>query len=180
MIKLVLIIFLSFFAYNAFSDQNSPKLDSLFKKLYESDDITLQNQIVGEIWIEWMKIDNSDAQIIMDNIPNYFKSQKYNEAISALSFVIELEPNFSEAYNKRATFYFIMGEYEKSIKDIKITLTLEPRHFGALDGLSRILISYGNYNQAMQVFNKMKQLMPNDVTLDMKIDRLNSLIYDDA
>ena len=101
-----------------------------------------------------MKIDNSDAQIIMDNISNYFKSQKYNEAISALSFVIELEPNFSEAYNKRATFYFIMGEYEKSIKDIKITLTLEPRHFGALDGLSRILISYGNYNQAMQVFNK--------------------------
>ena len=73
-----------------------------------------------------------------------------------------------------------MGEYEKSMQDIEITLSLEPRHFGALDGMSRILIYFGKYDQALKTYDEMKKLMPNDITLDMKIDRLNSLIYDNA
>jgi tetratricopeptide (TPR) repeat protein len=162
------------------ADQNSPKLDLFFEELLQEKDISKQNLIVNKIWGEWMQSDNTDVQIIMNNMPNYFQSQNYNDAISALSFVIEIEPSFSEAYNKRATFYFMIGEYEKSMRDIEVTLSLEPRHFGALDGMSRILIHYGKYLQALKVYDNMKLLMPNDITLDMKINRLNKLIYDSA
>ena len=72
------------------------------------------------------------------------------------------------------------GEYEKSMKDIEATLSLEPRHFGALDGMSRILIYFGKYDQALKTYDEMKKLMPNDTSIDIKIDRLNKLIFDDA
>jgi len=180
MIKIVFILIILQFSANLKADQNSPKLEPLFNDLFQEKNITKQNIIVSKIWDEWMQSDNSDVQIIMNNIPSYFQSKNYKEAISALSFVIELEPSFSEAYNKRATFYFMMGEYEKSMQDIEFTLSLEPRHFGALDGMSRILIYFGKYQQALKVYNEMKLLMPNDVTLDMKINRLNKIIYDDA
>ena len=180
MIKFILVIFLCILSKIAVSDQNSPKLEGLFKQLQDVDDIMAQNQIVGEIWIEWMKTDNPQIEKVMNTMPYFFQTQNYREAIEALNYVIELDPNFAEGYNKRATFLFMIGEYEKSMKDIETTLSLEPRHFGALDGLSRILINYGNYTQAMQVYDEMKLLMPNDVTLEIKIDRLNKLIYDDA
>ena len=181
MIKTILYIFFSFFSsYEVFADQNSPKLEGLFEELYNVDDIALQNEIVGEIWKEWTKIDEPEIEKIMNSIPYFFQTQKYEEAIKALDYALEINPNYSEGYNKRATFYFMMGEYEKSMQDIETTLLLEPRHFGALDGMSRILIYFGKFNQALQVYDEMKKLMPNDVTLDMKIDRLNNMIFDDA
>ena len=112
----------------------------------------------------------------MDNISDFFKSKNYQSAISALTLAIELEPNYAEAYNKRATFYFMMGDYENSMRDIEATLYLEPRHFGALDGLSRILISYKNYDGALKVYQEMKKLMPNDLSVDMKIENLNQIV----
>jgi len=181
MMKIIIFISLSFFfTFKTFADQNSPKLDGLFEDLYIVDDITLQNKIVGEIWKEWMKIDDPEIEKIMNSIPYFFQTQKYDEAIKALDYVIETNPNYSEGYNKRATFYFMMGEYENSMQDIETTLLLEPRHFGALDGMSRILIFFGKFNQALQVYEEMKKLMPNDISLGMKIDRLNNMIFDDA
>ena len=168
------------FVSNSNADQNSPQLDNLFEDLYKVQDLTQQNKIVSNIWSEWMKTDNPESQKIMDMIPYFFQTRNYDEAIEALSYVIEQEPNFSEAYNKRATFYFMMGDFENSMKDIESTLALEPRHFGALDGMSRILISYQQYEQAFQVYEEMMSLMPNDVTLHMKMDRLSKLMYDDA
>ena len=180
MIKTILALFFLTFSVNSYSDQYSPKLDDLFNDLYNVQDISQQNKIVSNIWAEWMKIDNPESQKIMDMVPYFFQTRNYDEAIEALSYVIEKDPNFSEAYNKRATFYFMMGDFENSMKDIESTLALEPRHFGALDGMSRILISYKKYNQAFKVYEEMMSLMPNDVTLHMKIDRLNKLIFDDA
>ncbi|MDB2371318.1 hypothetical protein N9W28_02445 [Alphaproteobacteria bacterium] len=180
MIKIFLSFFFLIFATNSNADQNSPQLDKLFEDLYKVQDLTQQNQIVSKIWSEWMKIDNPEYQKIMDMIPYFFQTRNYDEAIEALSYVIEQEPSFSEAYNKRATFYFMMGDFENSMKDIESTLALEPRHFGALDGMSRILISYQKFEQAFKVYEEMMSLMPNDITLHMKMDRLNKLMFDDA
>ena len=179
MIKIIL-IFLIFVSFNLKADQNSPKLDLYFEELLEVENISKQNVIVGAIWKEWLKSDNAEIEKIMNIMPYFFLSLNYQEAVDALDNVIKLDPMFAEGYNKRATIYFMMGEYEKSMQDIEITLSLEPRHFGALDGMSRILIYFGKYDQALKTYDEMKKLMPNDITLDMKIDRLNSLIYDNA
>tara|TARA_B100000902_G_scaffold15196_1_gene18316 strand:- start:374 stop:916 length:543 start_codon:yes stop_codon:yes gene_type:complete len=178
--NIILSFYFLLFSTNICADQNSPKLNVLFEELYNVQNLSEQNKIVSNIWSEWMTIDNPESQKIMDMVPFFFQSRNYDEAIEALTYVIEQEPQFSEAYNKRATFYFMMGDLENSMKDIEITLALEPRHFGALDGMSRILIYYKKYDQAFKVYEEMMRLMPNDVTLHMKMDRLNKLIFDDA
>ena len=82
MIKTLLtLIFLSFSTIS-YSDQNSPELDILFEDLYNVQDITQQNKIVSNIWSEWMKIDNTESQKIMDMVPYFFQTRNYDEASS--------------------------------------------------------------------------------------------------
>ena len=169
-------LYLSLFSFVGQADQNSPKLEQLFDELYEAKDLTAQNNIVDQIWTEWMTVDDEEIQTIMDSMQYFFQGKNYPQAIKALEYVIEKNPQYSEAYNKRATFFFFMGEYENSMQDIQATLALEPRHFGALDGMARTLIEYKMYTQAQKVYDEMKLLTPNDVTLDMKIDYLRNLM----
>ena len=74
--------------------------------------------------------------------------------------VIKEKPDFAEAWNKRATVYFMMGEYDKSMNDIKKTLILEPRHFGALDGMALIFLHFKQYNEAIKIYDQMLKIFP--------------------
>src|SRR5210317_2489897 len=98
MIKTFLSLVFLIFATNSNANQNSPQLDKLFEDLYKVQNLTQQNKIVSNIWSEWMKIDNPEYQKIMDMVPYFFQIRNYDEAIEALSYVIDQEPDFSEAY----------------------------------------------------------------------------------
>ena len=102
-----------FLTFNLKADQNSPKLDLYFEELLKVENISKQNVIVGAIWKEWLITDNLEIEKIMNIMPYFFQTQNYQEAVSALDYVIELDPMFAEGYNKRATVYFMTGEYEK-------------------------------------------------------------------
>ena len=166
-IFLILLLF-SFIELKA--DQNDPRLNTLFESLQHPESTNSHDKIIEEIWLVWNEIDNPYTQRIMDSMPLYFASQKYIEALEGLHKIIEEFRNYSEAYNKRATIFFILGRYSSSMVDIKNTLDLEPRHFGALGGMARILIYYEKYHDAIEVYNKMKLIMPHDETIDIKIN----------
>ena len=72
--------------------------------------------------------------------------------------------------------YFIMGNFDKSMKDIIKTLELEPRHFGALDGMSLIFIEQRQYKQAIDVYDKMLEIFPNSLITIEKKERILSFI----
>ena len=90
--------------------------------------------------------------------------------------LIEEDPNFAEAWNKRATVYFMMGDFDKSMQDIIKTLELEPRHFGALDGMGLIFIHQGQYQQAIDVYDKMLEIFPFSLKTMEKRENIMSFI----
>ena len=85
--------------------------------------------------------------------------------------IIKEAPAFSEAYNKRATTYFLMKKYDKSLMDIKVTLTLEPRHFGALSGMGLIFMNLGDFQRALVAFKAVLKIYPFSISAaaNMKI-----------
>ena len=168
-----IILFLVFFNFQTLlADQNDPKLNDLFQNLKDPQNVEKQSEIVDQIWTAWTKIEDPYTQKIMESLPIYFAKQKYKEVINVLNNIIIQFPEYSEAYNKRATVYFILGNYNASMEDIKRTLDLEPRHFGALDGMARILFYFEKYDGAIEVYKEMQQIMPYDENLDFKIDRV--------
>ena len=71
-------------------------------------------------------------------------------AIHILDSLIKVHPDFMEAWNKRATVYYMLGNYEKSVADIAQVLDREPRHFGALSGLGMIRQKQGDLAAARE------------------------------
>ena len=71
------------------------------------------------------------------------------EAVQIFTKVIALDPKWAEAWNKRATVLYLLGEFQKSQDDIDKVLELEKRHFGALAGQGLVNIKLKNYEKAI-------------------------------
>ena len=95
-------------------------------------------------------------------------------AIDQFTGVIEAIPQFAEGWNRRATAYFMVGDFEASLRDIQQTLALEPRHFGALSGLSMILENTLQYDKAIQAEKLLLELMPENVLIKERIQLLRT------
>jgi tetratricopeptide (TPR) repeat protein len=83
-----------------------------------------------------------------------------NQAFGFLDQIIARDPNYVEGWNKRATVYYMIDAYDKSLADIQKTLQIEPRHFGALAGLGMIMIKIGDNQRALEAFERAYEVDP--------------------
>ena len=74
--------------------------------------------------------------------------------------LIFLNPDFTEAWNKRATLRFIKGDYAGSEADIYEVLIRQPRHFGALSGLGLINMKLGEWRKAINAYESLLDVYP--------------------
>jgi tetratricopeptide (TPR) repeat protein len=100
-------------------------------------------------------------------------AQDLATARSHLDTLVALEPDFAEAWNKRATVYFYQGEYERSLADISRVLALEPRHFGALNGLGMIFERTGRKAEALEAFRNALAIHPQMPAIQQRVDMLS-------
>ena len=107
---------------------------------------------------------------------NLVNKQKFEEAIVIFSKVIDLDPEWAEAWNKRATIYYMVGEFQKSQNDIDKVLELESRHFGALAGQGLVNIQLENYEKAIMSYEKAQQIYPTMKSPKIMIKQIKELI----
>ena len=81
-------------------------------------------------------------------------------ALDFLDEIITLQPTYAEGWNRRATLHFMMSNYSKSMSDIDHTLSLEPRHFGALSGMAQILKASGKKELALRAYQQVLEIYP--------------------
>ena len=101
---------------------------------------------------------------------------KLEEAYDIFTKVIDKDPNWAEAWNKRATVFYLMGKYQDSQNDIDKVLKLEKRHFGALSGQGLVQIKLKNYEKALKSYEKVKEIYPSMRSPQIMIPQIKELI----
>ncbi len=171
--RISLTIFLIFLMFSiSQADQNDPKLEILFNDLSQTQSEMKAKPILLEIWSIWSVAIDTKTQEKFDAGNQLMSKRQYDESILMFSDAINLQPTFAEAWNKRATVNYIIGNYEESISDIFSTLELEPRHFGALDGLAQIYMLQNKYFKAAQVYRKILEILPYNKKAKMHLEYL--------
>ena len=173
-ISIIIFLFLAITSVKA--DQNDPRLNNLFKKLNKTENQQEISDIIKDIWDIWYEVDDPKVIDYFEKGIQAMRIRNYPLAVRFFNNLIEEDPNFAEAWNKRATVYFMMGDFDKSMQDIIKTLELEPRHFGALDGMGLIFIHQGQYQQAIDVYDKMLEIFPFSLKTMEKRENIMSFI----
>ena len=173
---LIVSISLLFASKIALADQNDPRLNNLFKKLNETENQDEIRDLISDIWNIWYEVDDPKVIEYFEKGIQAMNLRNYPLAIRFFNNLIEEDPNFAEGWNKRATVHFMMGNFDQSMQDIIKTLELEPRHFGALDGMGLIFIHQGQFQQAIDVYDMMLEIFPFSVKTMDKKERIQSFI----
>ena len=142
------------------ADKAENRLDKLFADLKRERNEKAAERIAGQIWEEWFKSGSASIDLMMMWAQNAMEAQKYDVALDFLDEVITLSPSYAEGWNRRATLHFMMSNYSKSMSDIDHTLSLEPRHFGALSGMAQILKNSGKKELALKAYQQVLEIYP--------------------
>jgi tetratricopeptide (TPR) repeat protein len=158
----------------AFADQNDPQLDDLFNALQASPSKTQAANLVLEIWTRWDNHpDDPLANRQMTKGIKLMNSGHLDAAEAVFSRIINNHPNFAEAWNKRATVRFFLGNDNGSAGDILQVIKLEPRHFGALSGLGMIRVRVGDLQGALKAYQAAQRINPYLPQIETIIDQLS-------
>lgn len=162
------------------ADQLDPRLDELFQRLQSTSDSVVAAEIESIIWQVWTENDNPDFIGLMDKGIQQMSGNALSAALGDFDRLIEIAPDFAEAWNKRATIYYLLKDYRASEADISTTLMLEPKHFGALSGLGLVYMALGEYYLARNAFNAALEINPNMQGVKNNLEALESFFRNSA
>jgi tetratricopeptide (TPR) repeat protein len=135
-------------------------LDFLFGALKAAPDEASAKHVEARIWALWLQTPSDTAALLMLRAKAAMDAQQSDVAIKLLDAVIKLRPDYVEAWNRRATLYYLKNDFAHSLADIQQVLIREPRHFGALAGLGMIMQDVGDDKRALDAFRKALDINP--------------------
>jgi tetratricopeptide (TPR) repeat protein len=144
----------------ASADQKDPILPKLFQFLKTTTSADEAGALEDKIWSVWAETGDPTLDKLMIQSSDAVDRSDFQSALKALDTITATRPNFAEGWNKRATVYYLMGDYQKALSDIDRTLELEPRHFGALSGLGLTNMKLGRDDAAVDAFERVLQIDP--------------------
>jgi tetratricopeptide (TPR) repeat protein len=113
------------------------------------------------LWIVWSRSGNAQVDKLFAQGLEEMNGGRFDDGIATFTRVIELAPEFAEGWNKRATLYFITGEYRKSLADCDQVMKRNPAHFGALAGYGQIYLRLDDPERALEYFKRALAVNPN-------------------
>ena len=135
-------------------------LDFLFGALKVAPDDVTAKAIEERIWALWTASQSDTANLLMTRVKTAIEAKDLDLAIQLLDAIVKVKPEYVEAWNRRATIYYMKKDYGHALADIRQVLKHEPRHFGALAGFGLILQDIGDDKQALEVYRRALTLYP--------------------
>ena len=175
------ILFLGLFlSSNVNAADRESELNNLFKQLKNSG-ATKAIEIENKIWKIWSIHPSNDRRgyrltELLAQGSLLMARKELNRAYEIFSQIILVDPNWSEAWNKRATVLYLLGRYQQSQRDIDVVLNLEKRHFGALSGQGLVQTELKNYEKAINSYKEVQKIYPSMQAPKVMIPHLKKLI----
>ena len=177
--KIIKYLFLILFIFN-FNTLNAEDRDNQLNRLFNELKINNANlvyEIEQKIWKIWST--HPKDQLLTLRLAEGSKLVRNKQLLKALKIfteVIEKDPSWAEAWNKRATVLYMIGDYRASQNDINKVLNLEKRHFGALAGQGLVNIQLKNYEKAIESYHKAQEIYPAMQSPKIMIKEIEELI----
>ena len=174
--KFLVLFFLILSTSVSSANERDSQLDKLFHELKKNIP-SLSPGIAQQIWMLWSTHPTDEKLTsILDEGSRLVQDRKLYRAIDVFTEAIELDPTWAEAWNKRATVYYMIEEFQKSQDDIDKVLELEDRHFGALAGQGMVNIELKNYEKALLSYKKAQEIYPSMQSAEIMIKQIENLI----
>jgi tetratricopeptide (TPR) repeat protein len=158
------------------ADQKDARLPALFAALKQAATPEAAAAIEAKIWAIWLEAGDPELDRLMAEGSAAMDAQDFPTALARFDALIANRPDFAEGWNKRATLYYLMGDYVKSIADIDRTLELEPRHIGALSGLGLCNLQLEREEAAADAFRRVLDIDPSNAAAKRNLDLVNDIL----
>ena len=173
------------FLNNVSAEERDGKLDKLFTKLKNTKELLSAQVIEKKIWKIWSIHPSDDRRgfrltELLTQGTRLMNMGELSKAYKLFTQIIAVEPDWAEAWNKRATVLYLLGKYQQSQNDIDIVLKLEKRHFGALSGQGLVQTELKNYEKAINSYKEVQKIYPSMQAPKVMIPLLKELIKDQS
>jgi tetratricopeptide (TPR) repeat protein len=108
----------------------------------------------------WLSPGSDTVSVLMERAVNAAGEKNFTLAIKLLDTIVELAPDYSEAWNRRAYVHYLQDDVGRALGDLRRVLALDPNHFKALDGLAQILKELGQKKAAYEVYKRLLEVHP--------------------
>lgn len=134
--------------------------DSVLERLADNDP-RVRIAAAAAVWQIWGRSGDPDVDKLYAAGVQQMQASTFDDALATFNEVVRRKPGFAEGWNKRATIYFLLGEYDKSLRDCDEVFKRNPRHFGALSGAGQIHLQLGHTRLALEYFQRAVKVNPN-------------------
>lgn len=156
------------------------RLDRLFERLATAKTAEDAKRFETTIDELWGHSGSATADLLTARAVELVAAEDRAGALKLLDAALEAKPDFAEGWNKRATLYFLEGDYGSAMNAIRETLRYEPRHYGAWAGLGRILQQTGDEKRALDAYRRALAIHPQLDGLKDEVDKLSTKLRGEA
>ena len=139
-------------------------------------DVVVRALAERSLWQVWSRSGDPDVDGLFLRGLDQMNQRDFDEAIETFSQIIQKKPDFAEGWNKRATIYYLIGEYEKSLADCEEVIRRNPVHFGALSGFGLNYLQLGKPDQALDYFERALAVNPNLAQIQAAVEELKQFL----
>jgi tetratricopeptide (TPR) repeat protein len=158
----------------AAAPEESPKnrLDRLFDRLKAAKDAVEARALAEQIMRALARSGSDTADLLMTRVGEAIRANEAEISLDLLDTVLALQPNWAEAFARRASVHIQRKDYDAAMRDLRAALALEPRHFMALAGLGSVLGETGNPKRALAAFREALKVHPHMEAIKKAVERL--------
>jgi tetratricopeptide (TPR) repeat protein len=150
----------------------------LLLKALRDEDGVVRALAERSLWLVWSRSGDAQVDALFQHGVEQMQRGDADLAIQTFTNIIQKKPDFAEGWNKRATIYYLVGEYGKSLVDCEEVVRRNPVHFGVLSGFGLNYLQLGKPEQALDYFERALAVNPNLGNVETAVGELKRLIFE--